>query len=43
MFVPLAIFGIISVVDGFLILFLPETRGKEIPDTINEAENFQKY
>ncbi|CAG2173306.1 unnamed protein product, partial [Oppiella nova] len=36
--VPLAIFGILSVTDGLLILFLPETNGKEIPDTIDDVE-----
>ncbi|RWS23966.1 organic cation transporter protein-like protein, partial [Leptotrombidium deliense] len=36
----MAIFGCLSIADAFLVLLLPETKGKEIPDTIEEAENF---
>jgi hypothetical protein len=39
--VVLSIFGSLSVVDGFTIHLLPETRGQQIPDTLEEAENFQ--
>lgn len=40
--VPLAAFGVLSLGDGLLILMLPETKGKEIPDTIDEAERIAK-
>jgi hypothetical protein len=36
--VTLAIFGVITAVNGFTVLLLPETRGREIPDSIEEAE-----
>ena len=36
---PLAIFGISALVSGALMVFLPETRGVELPDTIREAES----
>ena len=42
MAVPLVLFGTISVADGILVLFLPETHEKEMPDTIIQAENFNR-
>ncbi|CAG2117590.1 unnamed protein product, partial [Medioppia subpectinata] len=36
--IPLAIFGILSITDGLLILCLPETHGKEMADTIDDVE-----
>lgn len=35
--VPLAIFGVNAFVSGLLILFLPETLGRELPSTVQEA------
>lgn len=37
---PLGIFGILAALDGLLILCLPETKGKEMPDTMRDAEDF---
>ncbi|XP_052811636.1 organic cation transporter protein-like [Mya arenaria] len=37
---PLIIFGGLSVVAGFLSLFLPETNGQVLPETIEDAVNF---
>ncbi|CAG2164548.1 unnamed protein product [Oppiella nova] len=34
----LSIFGTLSIADGITIHFLPETRGKHIADTFEEAE-----
>lgn len=39
---PLIIFGGLSVVAGVLSLFLPETMGRILPETIDDAENFGK-
>lgn len=41
--VVLMIFGSLSIADGVSIHFLPETKGKQIPDTLEEAENFNWY
>jgi MFS family permease len=35
----LALFAGLSLVNAFLVLLLPETKGREVPDTIEEAEN----
>lgn len=37
---PLFIFGTLSLISGCLIVFLPETVGCELPQTIEESENF---
>lgn len=37
---PLLIFGILSIVSGCLIVFLPETVGCELPQTLQESEAF---
>ena len=37
---PYLLFGVISIVAGLLALFLPETRNKALPETIEEGENF---
>ncbi|XP_071511134.1 organic cation transporter protein-like [Diadema antillarum] len=36
---PLVIFGSLSIIAGIVSVFLPETRGKKIPETIEEGEN----
>lgn len=41
--VVLSIFGGLSLADGLTIHFLPETRGQHIPDTLEEAELFNRY
>ncbi|XP_054752662.1 organic cation transporter protein-like [Lytechinus pictus] len=37
---PLVIYGSVSVIAGLLTLFLPETLGQKLPETIEEGENF---
>ena len=37
MWIPLMIFGLNAMLSGFLILFLPDTLGRELPETINDA------
>ncbi|XP_072037058.1 organic cation transporter protein-like [Amphiura filiformis] len=39
---PLIIFGSSSVIAGFLVLLLPETTGKQLPETLEEGEKFGK-
>jgi OCT family organic cation transporter-like MFS transporter 4/5 len=38
---PLAIFGITSVIAGLLCLFLPETLNQKLPDTVEDAAKFK--
>lgn len=40
--VPLAVPGALSVLSGFLMLLLPETLNRKIPDTLEEGERFAK-
>lgn len=40
--IPLIIFGVLAFVGGLLSLYLPETLGKKLPETIEEGENFGK-
>ena len=37
---PLVIYGSVSVAAGLLTLFLPETLGQKLPETLEEGENF---
>lgn len=37
---PLIIFGLSAILGGSLVLLLPETRGKDLPETIEEGELF---
>ncbi|KAG5679163.1 hypothetical protein PVAND_008753 [Polypedilum vanderplanki] len=39
---PPALFGIIPILGALLVLFLPETRGFPLPETIEDGENFGK-
>ncbi|KAM7361434.1 organic cation transporter protein [Cochliomyia hominivorax] len=41
-FLPPLIFGTFSIVGTFLTLFLPETRGLPLPETLEDGENFGK-
>ncbi|KAJ8027541.1 Organic cation transporter protein [Holothuria leucospilota] len=34
---PLLIFGLVSIIAGILVIFLPETRGKALPETLQEC------
>ncbi|GIY10295.1 organic cation transporter protein [Caerostris extrusa] len=38
--VPLAVPGSLSILSGILMLLLPETLGKKVPDTLEEGERF---
>lgn len=40
MVAPLVVFGALSVIAGVLLLTLPETLNKDLPDTIEDGENF---
>jgi hypothetical protein len=40
--VSLSTFAAISILNGVSILFLPETKDKEIPDTLEDAENYDQ-
>ncbi|KAM4694690.1 solute carrier family 22 member 2 [Discoglossus pictus] len=39
---PLIVFAILAVLSGVLVLLLPETKGRALPETIEEAENMHK-
>nr|XP_055167938.1 solute carrier family 22 member 2 isoform X2 [Nyctereutes procyonoides] len=39
---PLVVFAVVGLVAGGLVLLLPETKGKALPETIDEAENMQR-
>ncbi|XP_026935057.1 solute carrier family 22 member 2 [Sagmatias obliquidens] len=39
---PLVVFAVVGLVAGGLVLLLPETKGKTLPETIEEAENMQR-
>lgn len=41
-FLPLLVFGVVAFIAGILAKFLPETLGRKLPDTIEEAENIGK-
>lgn len=41
-FLPLLVFGIVAFIAGILAKFLPETLGRKLPDTIEEAESIGK-
>ena len=37
MWIPLLIFGLNAMMSGFLVLFLPDTLGRELPESISDA------
>ncbi|KAM4770927.1 solute carrier family 22 member 2-like [Rhinophrynus dorsalis] len=39
---PLIVFGVITAISAVLVYFLPETKGKTLPETIEEAESLHK-
>ncbi|KAK3888657.1 hypothetical protein Pcinc_007270 [Petrolisthes cinctipes] len=39
---PLLVFGVLSIISGCLIVLLPETVGSELPQTLQESEDFGK-
>lgn len=41
-FLPISVFGFCGVAAAILASFLPETKGKEMPKTVAEAEDFGK-
>ncbi|CAG0878580.1 unnamed protein product [Darwinula stevensoni] len=41
-FVPIVVFGASSLIAGLLALFLPETKGQRIPETLEDAERVAK-
>ncbi|XP_010283475.1 PREDICTED: LOW QUALITY PROTEIN: solute carrier family 22 member 3-like, partial [Phaethon lepturus] len=40
---PLIIFSILAVVCGFLVLFLPETKGISLPETVEDVEQLSSH
>ena len=38
--IPLIIFGAMSIAAGLLALAFPETKGRALPETIEDGENF---
>jgi len=40
--VPLAVFGVVALIAGFLVTFMPETSNTPLPDTIMDGENIGK-
>ena len=41
--IPIIIFAVVSLISGVLTLFLPETHGRTIPDTIEEGNQMTSY
>ncbi|XP_075453217.1 solute carrier family 22 member 2-like isoform X2 [Ascaphus truei] len=39
---PLIVFAVLGTLSGLLVLLLPETQGRALPETIEEAENMHK-
>ncbi|XP_069811058.1 solute carrier family 22 member 2-like [Dendropsophus ebraccatus] len=39
---PLIVFAIIGIISGILVLLLPETKGRALPETIEETENLHR-
>ena len=39
---PFLIMGVLGIISGSLVLFLPETAKVELPDTVEEGEMFGK-
>ncbi|KFQ26540.1 Solute carrier family 22 member 2, partial [Mesitornis unicolor] len=39
---PLVVFAVIALIDGGLVLLLPEMKGKTLPETIEDAENLHR-
>ena len=39
-YLPVILFGATSIIAGLLALLLPETKGKALPDTIEQGEVF---
>merc|ERR1719310_2567845 len=37
--IPTLIFTVMAILSGFLTLFLPETRGRKMPETLDDVEN----
>ncbi|TRY62217.1 hypothetical protein TCAL_03184 [Tigriopus californicus] len=40
--IPLVVFGVLSLIGSVLVLFLPETKNKKLPDSLEEGEEFGK-
>uniref|UniRef100_A0ACB8GBK2 Uncharacterized protein n=1 Tax=Sphaerodactylus townsendi TaxID=933632 RepID=A0ACB8GBK2_9SAUR len=40
---PLVVFTLVGLIAGVSVLLLPETKGRTLPETIEDVENFHKY
>lgn len=40
--IPPLIFGIVPILGACLVFYLPETKGQQLPETIEDAESFGK-
>ncbi|XP_017873195.1 PREDICTED: organic cation transporter protein [Drosophila arizonae] len=40
--IPAVLFGVVALVSGFWVMFLPETMNKPMPESIEDGENFGK-
>ena len=38
--IPIIIYGVMSIIAGLLALLLPETKGQNLPETLEDGENF---
>ena len=39
---PMIIYGVSAILAGLLALFLPETMGRDLPETLEDGENFEE-
>jgi len=39
---PALVFGVFSAISGLLYVFLPETLGQLLPDTVEQAERYRQ-
>ena len=40
---PLLVFGLVGVVNGFTAMLLPETLGRKLPETVQDAIDFGRW
>jgi len=40
--IPAVLFGVVALISGFWVMFLPETMNQPMPESIEDGENFGK-